>query len=104
MQKKLLEKFFFEFLNVYYPKTHLIKAINSPDSSRPNGRLSQNQKKKQQQKTRGFRELVLPGNNFKTSSTVNFPKLYMSFSKFFQIIWKAVRKSKTKGLYRIISA
>ena len=33
-----------KFLNTWYPKMHLIKALNSFDSSRPNGRLSQNPK------------------------------------------------------------
>ena len=54
MKKKFLAEVF-AFLNIHYPQTHLIKALNSPDSSRPNGRLSQNQK------TGGFKELVLPG-------------------------------------------
>ena len=30
-------------------------------------------------KTGGFRELVLPGNDFKTCSTVNFPKKHPNF-------------------------
>ena len=50
------------------PKTNLIKALYSLDSSRPNGRLSQNPK------TERFRELFIPENDFKTSSTVNFSK------------------------------
>ena len=68
MPKEIARRNFFAYLNVYYPQTHLIKALESPDSSRPNGRLSQNQK------TGGFRELVLPGNDFKNRSTVNFPR------------------------------
>ena len=32
------------FLNAYYPKTDLIKALSSLESSRSNGRLSQNPK------------------------------------------------------------
>ena len=56
------------FLNVNYPRTNLIKAPYCLDSSRPNGRLLQNPK------TGGFRELFLPENDFKTCSTVNFPK------------------------------
>ena len=63
----------FGILNVCYPKTHLIKALYSLDSSRPNGRLSQNPK------TGGFRELFLPENDFKTCSTVNFPKKHPDF-------------------------
>ena len=50
------------FLNVYYQKTHLIKALNFLDSSRANVRLSQNPE------TGGFRELFLPENDFKTCS------------------------------------
>ena len=65
---KWRKKKFRHFWNVYYPKTHLIKALNSLDSSRPNGRLSQNPE------TRGSRELFLPENDFKTCSAVNFPK------------------------------
>ena len=72
-RKKIFSAEFFAFLNVYYPKTHLIKALNSLDSSRPNGRLSQNPK------TGGFRELFLPENDFKTCSTVNFPKKHPDF-------------------------
>ena len=56
-KKKLWQKCL-AFLNVYYLKTHLIKALNSLDSSRPNGRLSQNPK------TGSFRELFLPENDF----------------------------------------
>ena len=50
---------FLAFLNVYYPKTHLIKALCSLDSSRQNGRLLQNPK------PGAFRELFLPENDFK---------------------------------------
>ena len=66
--KKNVRQKFLAFLNVYCPKTHLIKALYSLDSSRPSGRLSQNPK------TGGIRELILPENNFKTCSAVNFPK------------------------------
>ena len=52
---------FFPFLNAYYPKTHLIKTLNSLDSSRPYGR--------QNKKTGGPRELFLPENDFQISST-----------------------------------
>ena len=54
-KKKLLAEIFhiFEYL---LPKTHLIKDINSLDSSRPNGRVLENQK------TGGSRELFLPEN------------------------------------------
>ena len=48
------------------PKTHLIKALNSLDSSRPYERLLKNPK------TGDFRELFLPENDFRTCSAVNF--------------------------------
>ena len=57
---------FFAVLNAYKPKTQLIKAHNFIESSRSYG--SPNPKNK------GFRELFLSENDFKTSSTVNFPK------------------------------
>ena len=63
----------FTFLNAYYPKIHLIKALNSLDSSWPNGRLSENSK------TGDFRELFLPKNDFKTCSAVNFLKKHADF-------------------------
>ena len=50
------------FLNVYYPKTHLIKALYSLDSFRSCGRLLENPK------TGAPRDLFLPENDFKTSS------------------------------------
>ena len=72
-KKKKMGRIFFAVLNVYYPKTNLIKALNSLDSSRPNGRLSQNPK------ARGFRELFLSKNDCNTCSAVNFPKKYTDF-------------------------
>ena len=57
----------------YKRKTQLLKALNSIDSSRSHGRLSQNSK------SGGFRELFLPENDFKTCSTVNFPKQHPDF-------------------------
>ena len=53
---------FSTFLNVYKPKTQLIKALNILNSSRPYGT------------TGTSTELFLAKNDFKTSSTVNFPK------------------------------
>ena len=50
--KKKFPNKFLAFLNVYYPKTHLIKVLNSLDSSWPKTRLSQNPK------TGGIRVLV----------------------------------------------
>ena len=70
--KIILQKYF-AFLNANYPKTHLTKALNSLDSSRPNGRLSQNPKKG------GLKELFLPGNDFKTCSALNFPQKHPNF-------------------------
>ena len=58
----------FAILNNYKPKTQLIKALNSIDSSISYRRLPQNPK------TRGFRELFLPENDFKTYFTVKFSK------------------------------
>ena len=54
------------FSNICYPKTQLIKAFHSLDSSRPHGRLSENWK------TEGPRELFLPENDIGTCYTVNF--------------------------------
>ena len=67
-KKKKFGRNFFAFLNPYCTKTHLIKALNSLDSSRRNGKSSQNLK------TGGFRKLFLPKNDFETCSAVNFPK------------------------------
>ena len=48
MQKKTKKKQkFLAFLNANYSKTNLIKALNSIDASRTNGRLVQNPKKKE---------------------------------------------------------
>ena len=71
--KKKFQLKYVAILNAYYPKSHLIKALNSRHSLRPNGGLSQNPK------TGGFRELFLPENDFKTCSTVNFPKKHPDF-------------------------
>ena len=60
-------------MNVCYTKTHLIKALNSLDSSRPYKWLLQIGK------TGGSRELFMPENDFQTSSTVNFSKKYPDF-------------------------
>ena len=71
--KKKIRQKFLTFLNVYYLKTRLIKALYSFDSSGPNGRVLQNPK------TGGFRELFLLENDFKSYSTVNFPKKHPNF-------------------------
>ena len=70
--KKNFRQKFLTFLNVCYLKIHLIKALYSLNSSRPNGRLLQNPK------TGGFREFLLE-NDFKSCSTVNFPKKHPNF-------------------------
>ena len=41
--KKSCKQVSFAFLNAYYPKTHLIKALNSLDSFRPYGKPLENQ-------------------------------------------------------------
>ena len=61
------------FLNFYYPKTHLIKALYSLDSSRSYGRLLENPK------PGASRELFLPESDFKTSFVVNFSKKHPAF-------------------------
>ena len=55
-------------MNFHYPKTHLIQSLSSLESSRPYGRMLENQK------TWGSEELFLPENNFQNSSTKKFPK------------------------------
>ena len=72
-RKKKIRQKFLAFLNVYYPKTHLIKALYSLDSSRSYGRLLENPK------TGASRDLFLPESDFKTSSTVNFSKKHPDF-------------------------
>ena len=59
-------EYFFVFLNAYYPNTHLIQFFNFVDSSKPYGRLLENQK------TGGSKELFLPGNDFQNSFTKIF--------------------------------
>ena len=54
-------------------KTYLIKFLNSPYSSRPYGRLLENQK------TEGSRELFPPENDFQNSSTKIFQKKHSDF-------------------------
>ena len=72
-RKKKFRQKFLAFLNVYYSKTHLIKALNSLDCSIPNGKLSQHPK------TGGFKEWFLPESDFKTCSAVSFPKKHPDF-------------------------
>ena len=64
---------FFTSLNAYQPKTELIKVLNFLDSSRLYGIQPENLK------TGGSGELFLPENDFKTCSTVNFPKNYPDY-------------------------
>ena len=75
---------FFTFLNAYYLKTHLIKALSSLYSSKASGRLSQNPK------IEGFRKLFLSKNDFKTCSAVNFSKK--------RRFWRPRNQPKTRNL------
>ena len=63
----------FAFLNAYYPKTQLIKALNYLDSSRTYIRLLGDPK------TGCLRELFVPENGFKTCSAAHFPKEHPKF-------------------------
>ena len=72
-RKKIFRQKFLAFLNFYYPKTHLVKALCSLDSSRSYGRLLENPK------TGGSRDLFLPESDFKPSSTVNFLRKHPDF-------------------------
>ena len=71
-KKKRCKQIFLHFLNVYYLKTHLIKAFNSIDwfFHRPYKRLFENKK------IGSSRELLLPENDFKTSSTIPKPSRF----------------------------
>ena len=71
--KKNFRQKFFPFLNVYYPKNHLTKALNSLDFSRLKGRLSQNPK------IGGFRELFLPKIIYKLAPQKFFQKNHPDF-------------------------
>ena len=76
--KKIVGRNVFTFLNVYWEKAQLIKALNSPDSSRSYERLLENQK------PGASTELFLPENDIKTSSKVNFSKKILE-------IWKQTK-------------
>ena len=82
MPKKNFSQKFLVFLNVYYPKTCLIKALYSHDSSRSYGKILENLK------TGASRDLFLPESDFKTSSAVNFPKKTSRF-------WRTENEPKT---------
>ena len=69
---KKLQKFA-TFLNAYYLQKHLVESLNSLHSSRPYGRLLENQKRG------GSREPFLPENYFQTSSTKFFLKRHSDF-------------------------
>ena len=84
-KKKKIRQNFLAFLNAYYLKTDLIETLYSLDFSRPNGKLSENPK------TGGFRELFLPENDFKSCSTVNFPKKHPDF----RVLEKPTRDMKS---------
>ena len=55
------------------PINERLKALNFLDSSRPYRRLFKNPK------TKGSKELFLPKNTFKYSSTLNFSKRHSDF-------------------------
>ena len=71
--KKVVSRNLFAFLNAYYPKTHLVKSLNSLDSSGTYGRLLEIQR------IGGSRELFLPENDFQNSSTKSFQKKHPNF-------------------------
>ena len=71
--KKHFRRNFLAFLNVYYPQSHLIKALYTLDSSRSYGKLLENPK------TGASREFFSSESDFKTSSGENFPKKYPDF-------------------------
>ena len=73
VNRRLFDKHLYECLlsvSYDYDVRLLIKTFNSLDwfFQRPYKRLLENQE------TGGSRELSLPENDFKTSSTINFPK------------------------------
>ena len=72
-KKEIVSRNFFAFLNASYPKTLLMKSLNSLDSSRPYGRLLKNKK------AGCSKELLLPKYNFQNSSTKIFPKKHSDF-------------------------
>ena len=72
-KKKIVSRKCFAYLNNYYHKTHLIKSLNSLDSSRSYGRLSENQK------TGVSKEVFLPENDSQNSSAKIFPKKHPDF-------------------------
>ena len=73
-RKRKCWKIFFAFLIAKTQlETQLIKALSSLDSSRSYRRLLENPK------AEACRELFLAESNFKTSSTVNFPKKHSDF-------------------------
>ena len=61
-------------MNAFYPKTRLIKALNSLDSYRPYGKLLEHQ---EEEGDSG--ELFLPENDFQTSSAKFFLKKHPFF-------------------------
>ena len=72
-KKKIVSRKIFAFLNVSFPKTHLIQSLNSLGSSRPYGRLLANQK------TGGSKELFLPKSDLQNSPKKFFPKKHADF-------------------------
>ena len=72
-KKKIGSRKFLAFLNAHYHQTHLIKSLKTFDSSRPYGKLLENQK------TGGSKELFLHENDFQNSSTKNITKKHPDF-------------------------
>ena len=72
-KKKNFGRHFSAFLNVFYPQTHIIKALYTFDSSRLYVRLLEHSK------TGASMELFLPESDFKTSFEVNFTKKHPDF-------------------------
>ena len=88
-RKKNFRQNVLAFLNIYYPETHLIKALYSLDSSRLHKRLMENPKQ-------GPLGICLSESNFKTSSTVNFPKRHPHFGG---LETNQRHKSETRNLF-----
>ena len=72
-KKKNWQQKIFSIFEDFYHQTHLIKSLNTFDSSRPYGKLLENQK------TGGSKELFLHENDFQNSSTKNITKKHPDF-------------------------
>ena len=91
--KKKCWKIFFAFLIAKTQlETQLVKALSSLDSSRSYRRLLENPK------AEACRELFLAESDFKTSSTVNFPKNIQILDS-----WKPTKHMKPRLEFFFIS-